>query len=124
MLRNSLCRDLTGQFVGCDERPDRATCSFHDEPCCMGAGDVIQLEVERVDGVWATLFHRCEHHAVPVFPREHTLCGTPQVLVATRLEPTGAHLPATNEYVPDALTVGAIDIVDVSPADEGLRPHY
>lgn len=120
-MRNSLCCDLTGSFVGCDARPTRATCSFHDRSCALVAGDVLQLEVERMDGEWTPLFHRCADHAVDSFPEEHTVFGTPQALVRTCLEPTGAHLPGTAEFVPDALTVGEVDVIDVSAVDEGLR---
>ena len=120
-MRDSLCRDLTGTFVGCDGEPTRATCSFHDRPCALGAGDVIQLEVERMDDEWTPLFHRCDAHAVDEFPDEHTVHGTAQALVAARLEPTGAHLPATGHYDPEALTVGDVEVVDVSTTSEGRR---
>lgn len=120
-MREALCRDLTGSFVGCDASPTRATCSFHDRSRALRAGDVLQLEVELMDGEWMPLFHRCADHAVDSFPEEHTVFGTPQALVTTYLEPTGAYLPGTNEYHPDALTIGEVDVVDVSAVDEGLR---
>jgi hypothetical protein len=124
-MRNALCRDLTGSFAGCDARPTRATCSFHDRRCPLAAGDALQLEVELMDDRWMPLFHRCADHTVDSFPTEHTVFGTPQALVTARLEPTGAHLPGTNEYVPDALTIGEVEVVDVSAVDEGLRsPLY
>lgn len=120
-IRDSLCHDLTGSFAGCDTRPTRATCSFHDGSCLLVAGDTLQLEVELMDGEWTPLFHRCVDHAVDSFPEEHTVFGTSQALVRTCLEPTGAYLPGTGEFVPDALTVGEVEVVDVSAVDEGLR---
>jgi hypothetical protein len=119
-MRESLYRDLTGSFVGCDGRPERATCSFHDRPCLLAAADVLQLEVERMDGVWTPLFHRCETHAIEIFPPEHSVQGTAQALVTARLEPTGARLPETGEHHPDALTVGEIAVVDVCPPEDGM----
>ena len=120
-MRDSLCRDLTGTFVGCDGEPSRATCSFHDSPCGLGPGDVLQLEVERMDGEWTPLFHRCADHAVETFPDEHTCHGTAQALVSARLEPTGAHLPGTGRYHPEALTIGHVEVLDVSTTEQGRR---
>ena len=120
-MRDSLCRELTGTFVGCDGEPARATCSFHDRPCALGAGDTLQLEVERMDDRWTPLFHRCDGHAVEEFPDEHTVYGTSQALVTAHLEPTGAHLPATGRYDPDALTIGDVEVLDVSTAEQGRR---
>ncbi|MFD1515526.1 hypothetical protein [Halomarina rubra] len=120
-MRDSLCRDLTGTFVGCDGEPTRATCSFHDRPCVLAAGDLLQLEVERMNGEWTPLFHRCADHAVETFPDEHTVHGTAQALVTARLEPTGAHLPTTGRYDPEALTIGDVEVLDVSRATEGRR---
>ncbi|RRJ27575.1 hypothetical protein [Halocatena pleomorpha] len=115
-------RDLIGQFVGSDCDPGRATCSFHDETCTLKAGDTLQLEVEYVDTDWLPLFHRCTAHAVPSFPEEHSVYGVYQALMETTLSPTGAHLPRTNEYVPEALTITDITVVDLSPATEGRKP--
>lgn len=115
-------RELIGQFVGSDFDPCCATCSFHDGTCTLKAGDTLQLEVECVDGGWMPLFHRCTAHAVPLFPDEHSVYGVEQALIDTTLSPTGAHLPRTNEYAPEALTIADITIVDHSPATEGQRP--
>jgi hypothetical protein len=117
-----LVRDLTGRFVGCDGHPWRATCSFHDEPGSLAAGDWLQLEVELVMGDWSPLFHRCPAHAVEVFPERHSLVGTEQALVRGRLDPTGAYLPGTNEYAPEALTLSEVSVVDVCGPEEGRCP--
>lgn len=115
-------RELIGQFVGSDFDPCYATCSFHDGTCTLKAGDTLQLEVECVDREWIPLFHRCTAHAVPSFPDEHSVYGVDQALIDTTLTPTGAHLPRTKEYEPEALTIADITIVDHSPATEGQQP--
>lgn len=117
-----LCRELIGQFVGSDFDPCFATCSFHDGTCTLEAGDSLQLEVERVEAEWIPLFHRCRVHAVASFPDEHSVYGVDQALINTTLTPTGAHVPQTNEYAPEALTLDDITIVDVSDATTGRRP--
>lgn len=117
-----LQRELIGQFVGSDFDPCTATCSFHDGTCTLEAGDTLQLEVERVDEEWIPLFHRCASHAVPMFPDAHSVHGVDQVLIDTTLTPTGAHIPETNEYAPEALTLADITIVDISSTTEGRRP--
>ncbi|WP_330631790.1 hypothetical protein [Halocatena halophila] len=116
------CRELIGQFVGSDVDPCAATCSFHDRPCTLSAGDTLQLEVERVDAEWIPLFHRCAAHAVSAFPDEHTVYGVNQALIETTLQPTGAFLPQSREYAPEALTIADISIVDVSTETEGRKP--
>lgn len=116
-----LQRELTGLFVGCDVSPTTATCSFHEGTCTLGAGDEIQLEVEFMDGQWSPLFHRCLAHAVDAFPEPHAVYGVEQALVEATLAPTGACVPETGEYAPDALTLADITIVDHSSADAGRR---
>lgn len=118
-----LCRELIGQFVGSDFDPCSATCSFHNGTCTLEAGDTLQLEVERVEEEeWIPLFHRCTAHSVSSFPDEHSVYGVDQALIDTTLTPTGAHLPQTNEYAPEALTLADITVVDVSPTTEGRKP--
>ncbi|WP_248906952.1 hypothetical protein [Halocatena marina] len=119
---NLLQRELIGQFVGSDFDPCSATCSFHDGTCTLEAGDTLQIEIERMCGEWVPLFHRCADHAVEAFPEEHSVHGVDQALIDTTLAPTGAHLPETNEYAPDALTIADIEVVDHSPPTEGRRP--
>jgi len=118
-LTRELTRELTGLFVGCDGRPGRATCSFHDRSGTLTAGDRIQIEVERVTGEWLPLFHRCSGHAADRFPRRHGLAGCRQALVVAELAPTGAYLPGTRTYAPGALTLSDIEVVDVCRAEEG-----
>jgi hypothetical protein len=118
---DELTRELTGLFVGCDGHPCRATCSFHRRPQSLAAGDRIQLEVEYVMDEWSPLFHRCADHRVDAFPERHSMQGPRQALVEAELAPTGAYLPETHTYHPDALTLSAVELVDVCEPDEGLR---
>jgi len=116
-----LRRALTGLFVGCDGRPCRATCSFHDRSGTLTAGDRIQIEVEGVSGEWLPLFHRCLEHGTDRFPARHGMAGSRQALVVAELRPTGAFLPKTSAYAPDALTLSNVEVVDVCGTEEGPR---
>jgi hypothetical protein len=118
-MTGRLQEELVGQFVGADPDPSHATCSFHDGGCTMSAGDRLQLEVELMDSRWSPLFHRCPAHAVESFPEEHSVRGVEQALVAVTLAPTGAYLPTSGEYAPEALTLSDIEVLDRCPAAEG-----
>jgi hypothetical protein len=60
----------------------------------------------------------CDDHAVDSVERTMGIRAENQAVIAATLEASGYH-PPKGDFEPDALTLGAVDILDYSPTADG-----
>jgi len=85
----------------------------------LSASDrVVAVLREHGGGQWTTESFYCRDHDAAELPGPTSDTSTDQVLVQATLEPTGAFGPR-GVFHPDALTLGAIELLEFSPATDG-----
>ncbi|WP_254769246.1 hypothetical protein [Salinilacihabitans rarus] len=90
-----------------------------DEPTVLEAGDPVVAAATCYEGhSWEFADVRCPRHAVERVAETMSVRAEEQVVLEAVLEPTGYHSP-DGEFYPDALTLGAVEVVDYSPTADG-----
>lgn len=78
---------------------------------------VVAVLREHDSGQWGTESFYCRDHGASELPNPVPDAGAKQVLVKATLEPTGAFGPR-GTFQPEALTLGAIEVLEFSPATD------
>ncbi len=85
----------------------------------LGSGDRVTVPLTCYeDHSWEMEGVYCEHDAVDDVSETMGIRAENQAVVAATLEETGYHPPQGN-FQPDALTLGAIEVLDYSPTADG-----
>jgi len=101
-------QDFGSQTIGCRE-------------CVrtLGSGDRVTVALTCYeDHSWEMEGVYCERDAVDSVAETMGIRAENQAVVAATLEETGYHPPQGN-FQPDALTLGAVDVLDYSPTADG-----
>lgn len=92
-----------------DERPDGL----------LAAGDEVTVAFRRYEGhTWEPVGVYCRHHGVEAVADAMPTLAEDQAVVAAVLEPTGYRDPLDGHH-PNALSLGGLEVLDVSAAGEG-----
>jgi hypothetical protein len=108
------CRDCHSppEPVAADERE-------HDAEPTLEADDRVRVTLACYDNYsWEVLGVFCPAHAVRSVEADMGVSAEDQAVIEATLETTGYRSPL-GEYYPNALTFGAVEILDFSPASEG-----
>ena len=93
-----------------------------DEPVgkrTLASGDRVTVTLTCYDNYsWEVLGVFCPTHAVSSIERDIGVTAEDQAVIEAVLEETGYRSPL-GEFYPSALTFGAVEILDYSPAAEG-----
>jgi hypothetical protein len=114
--------DIDSGQVPCREphrRSEAAGAGERDAEPAPGAGDRVSATLACYDNYsWEVLGVFCPAHAVRSVEADMGVSAEDQAVIGATLETTGYRSPL-GEYYPHALTFGAIEILDFSPASEG-----
>jgi hypothetical protein len=106
----ALKQDFGASTIGC------RACSTDST---LSAGDSITVTLSCYeDHSWEMEGIYCDDHAVDSVAETMAVRAEQQAVVAAVLESTG-YMPPRGSFEPDALTLGAVEIVDYSPTGEG-----
>lgn len=141
-IERELAREFTGMVAGSlavepDYRGGTATCrdcgtgEVADaagpdtdggvDGATLASGDRITATVCNYENhTWELQGLYCPDHAVEAVPETMGVTAMDQAVIAATLEGTG-YLDPTGEFYPNALTLGAVEVLDYSPAAEGYR---
>jgi hypothetical protein len=116
-LRERFTGTVAGSFaIGVDSR-GTTTCTACGRT--LSAGDRVRAACLEYEGhTWELLDIACPDHLAPTVERTMGVRAAEQAVIEATLEPTGYHDPF-GEFHPDVLTLGAVRILDVSPASAG-----
>lgn len=107
----SITQDFRTATVGC-------RCCGSEQPR-LGVGDRVSVTLSCYeDFSWEIESIYCSEHAVDSVAETMGVRAEQQVVLDAVLEAAGYH-PPRGRYEPDALTLGAVEIVDYSPTAEG-----
>jgi hypothetical protein len=114
--------DVDSGQVPCRRAHDRsgaAGAGERDAEPTLGAGDRVSATLACYDNYsWEVLGVFCPAHAVTSVGADMGVSAEDQAVIEATLETTGYRSPL-GEYYPNALTFGAVEILDFSPAAEG-----
>ena len=89
----------------------------------LGAGDRVTVTLTCYENhSWEIQSVFCGEHVVETVEEAMAIRAEEQAVVSAVLEPAG-YYPPRGAFQPDALTLGNVDIVDVSPTDAGYDHH-
>lgn len=107
--------DVQAGSVRCDRCAEDADASTSH----LRASDRVTATVTCYEGhSWELLSVLCPDHAVDSVAEGMGVSAEDQAVIRATLEPTGYHDP-TGEFHPNALTLGDVEILDVSSAGAG-----
>ena len=104
-------QDFGTGTIGCRACDDGAT------PLSSGDRVTVALSCYE-DHSWEMEGVYCEAHAVDSVADTMGIRAENQAVIAATLEAAGSHPPKGN-FEPDALTLGAVDVLDYSPTADG-----
>jgi hypothetical protein len=112
--------DYDGGSVPCDRcRPDGESAGNGGEAALLGAGDPVTVAFRCYEGhTWEPVAVYCRDHGVERVGDAMPTLAEDQAVVAAVLEPTGYRDPLDDHH-PNALSLGGLDVLDVSDAAEG-----
>jgi hypothetical protein len=128
---DDVARELTGTVAGgLGVDPDYARGSVPCARCrpndpaadadgLLTAGDEVTVAFRRYEGhTWEPVGVYCRCHGVDAVADAMPTLGEDQAVVAAVLEPTGYRDPLDGHH-PNALSLGGLEVLDVSAAAEG-----
>jgi hypothetical protein len=108
-------QDLSHRSVRC------AVCAAAGDPADRTVGDEVRVVLREYEGfTWEIQDLYCPDHGVDRVADAVGVEADDQAVVSALLEAAGYHSP-DGQYHPEALTLGAVEVVDYSPAAEGYR---
>lgn len=121
-----VAHELTGRLLGgYAVRPDLDAGAVACGRCGSDPGDLLRggdrvvVAYSNYEGrTWEPVAVRCAAHAVSRLTAVDDVRAEDQALVRAVLEPTGYRDPLGGDH-PDALTLGGVEVLDVSPAADG-----
>ena len=110
-------QDLSRRTVRC------ARCAATGAEADLTVGDRVGVVLREYEGfTWEIQDVFCATHCVQRIADSVGVEADDQVVVSAVLEAAGYHSP-DGQYHPDALTLGAVDVVDYSPAADGYLAY-
>lgn len=96
-----------------------AACAATGSEADLTVGDRVGVVLREYEGfTWEIQDVFCAAHCVQRIADSVGVEADDQVVVSSVLEAAGYHSP-DGQYHPDALTLGAVDVIDYSPAADG-----